>query len=238
MKALKIKIYQELVNYRKSYSYNFLESYPLPPYSSIKGWIYNCINAEDRKKYYDETISDLGIAISGNISGITHDLQHYIKIDSFKDFDKIKEDLQTRTPTYVTLLSSIYLTIYVTASERLLNDFSDNMFGNYPSIGRYEDLANIEFAGEIALEERKLSRKDIHQLDYYVYISEEKSKAFEKARGTYLRIPTVYEIVNGIRYYAKTNVMCLADAELSEGQFYFDKTEGEDGRLVDFISVR
>jgi len=237
MKALKIKLYQELVNYRKPYSYNFLESYPLPPYSSIKGWIYNCINAEDRIKYYDETIPDLGIAISGNISGITHDLQHYIKIDSFKDFEKIKVDLLTRTPTYVTLISSIDLNIYITASDRLLNDFNENLFRNYPSIGRHEDIANIEFVGDITLEERKLSRMNIHKIDYYVYISEEKSKSFKKTRGSFLRIPTVYEIVNGIRYYTKTNVICLGDTELSEGHFYFDNTEGHDGRLVDFITA-
>ena len=238
MKVFKIKLYQELVNYRKAYSYNFLETYPLPSLSMIKGWIYNSIDAEDKDAYYEDTISDLKIGVSGIISGLTHDLQHMIKLSNMSDFEKIKQDLKKRTPTYVTLISSINLNIYIHAGERLLNDFQKNLFRIYPSLGRYEDLGKIEFNDYIELKKMKFSRRDSHTVKYYTYLGEENIKGLDEMHGSYLRIPTTYEINNKIRNFKKKNVLCLSDnCVISEGTFFFDNLDSNDERVVDLIAV-
>jgi len=238
MKVFKVKLYQELVNYRKAYSYNFLETYPLPSFSMIKGWIYSSIDAEDKDAYYEETITDLKIGVSGVISGLTHDLQHMIKLGNMNNFEEIKEDLKNRTPTYVTLISSINLNIYIHAGERLLNDFQKNLFRIYPSLGRYEDLAQIEFSDYIELAEKKFSARNSHPVNYYTYLSEENIKGLDSMKGSYLRIPTTYEINNKIRNFKKKNVLCLSDnCTVSEGTFFFDNSDSNDERVVDLISL-
>lgn len=237
MKVFKIKLYQELVNYRKAYSYNFLETYPLPSFSMIKGWIYNSIDAEDKEAYYEETIPDLKIGVSGIISGLTHDLQHMIKLSDMNDLDEIKKDLEKRTPTYVTLISSINLNIYIHAGERLLNDFQKNLYRIYPSLGRYEDLAQIEFSDYVELNVIKFSKRDkSHKTDYYTYLDGESVKDLDEMHGSYLRIPTVYEVNNKIRIFKKKDVLCLSDNCLvTSGTFFFDV--GEE-RIVDLITLR
>ena len=238
MKVFKIKLYQELVNYRKAYSYNFLETYPLPSFSMIKGWIYNSIDAEDKDAYYEETIADLKIGVSGVISGLTHDLQHMIKLGNMNNFEEIKEDLKNRTPTYVTLISSIDLNIYIHADERLLNDFQKNLFRIYPSLGRYEDLAQIKFSDYIELAKKKFSARNSHLVNYYTYLSEENIKGLDSMNGSYLRIPTTYEVNNKIRNFKKKNVLCLSDnCTVSEGTFFFDNSDSNDERVVDLISL-
>lgn len=42
-KLLKIKLYQPFANFRKPFSYGIVDSYPLPPPSTVKGWLHNIL---------------------------------------------------------------------------------------------------------------------------------------------------------------------------------------------------
>ncbi|MBC7320108.1 CRISPR-associated protein Cas5, partial [bacterium] len=67
MKALKIKAYQLLANYRKPMSYNFWDTYPLPSLSTIKGWFHRVIEAT--------SYIPIHICIQGTPNSIVYDLQ-------------------------------------------------------------------------------------------------------------------------------------------------------------------
>lgn len=44
MRAIKLKVYQQTVNYKIPISYEFRESYPLPPFSTVIGMIHYLCN--------------------------------------------------------------------------------------------------------------------------------------------------------------------------------------------------
>jgi len=229
MKVLKIKLYQEMVNYRKSYSFNFIESYPLPTPSMIRGWIYGVINAENREEYYRNTINNLKVSVNGVSDGFTYDLQH---MEKWKDNFGEKT---VKTPTYVTLISAIELNIYISGDDKLLNDFKDNIFNKYPSLGRYEDVANIKSIEYVDLEERSYGFFDgVHNINYDTYITKEKARV-ASIKGSYLRLPLRYEIVNKTRIFKNANLLFLSNIgnlTLSDGSFYYDDI-GD--RIIDFI---
>ncbi|ENJ9653566.1 CRISPR-associated protein Cas5 [Clostridium botulinum] len=66
MKAIRLKIYQNLVNYKKPTSFQLKESYPLPPYSTVSGMIHSICGFKDYK--------DMDISIQGNYYSKVNDL--------------------------------------------------------------------------------------------------------------------------------------------------------------------
>ncbi|MEO0290627.1 MAG: CRISPR-associated protein Cas5 [candidate division WOR-3 bacterium] len=77
MKALKIKLYQPVANYRPHYSMQVRHSYPLPPPSAVIGLIHRVLGMKSGNTYRDEgeTIKGLDVAILGKYGGIGWDYQ-------------------------------------------------------------------------------------------------------------------------------------------------------------------
>ncbi len=80
MKLLCIKAHQVMANYKKPMCYGFIDSYPLPPISTIKGWFHAVINA---KEYIP-----ISMSIQGNSSSVVYDLQRMIKFDRDRILEK------------------------------------------------------------------------------------------------------------------------------------------------------
>lgn len=57
MKAIRLKIYQNMVNYKKPTSFQLKETYPLPPYSTVIGMVHNLCRYEE---YHEMDISVQG----------------------------------------------------------------------------------------------------------------------------------------------------------------------------------
>ncbi|OOO69963.1 type I-B CRISPR-associated protein Cas5 [Clostridium tepidum] len=66
MKAIRLKIYQNLVNYKKPTSFQLKETYPLPPYSTVIGMIHSICGFKEYK--------DMDISIQGNYYSKVNDL--------------------------------------------------------------------------------------------------------------------------------------------------------------------
>ena len=58
MKAIKLKLYQNLVNYKKPTSFQLKETYPLPPYSTVIGMIHYACDFDEYK--------DMNVSIQGS----------------------------------------------------------------------------------------------------------------------------------------------------------------------------
>ncbi len=116
MKVLKIKLNQVFANYRKPMSYNYVDTFPLPPFSTIKGWFHNIIEA---KEYYN-----MSLCIQGNSSSIVQDMQTMIKFDRKRGEGKtLIKDFNSelsQTPVYVANIFNIDLNIYLLAEKNLL----------------------------------------------------------------------------------------------------------------------
>ncbi|WMJ79116.1 type I-B CRISPR-associated protein Cas5b [Clostridium sp. MB40-C1] len=66
MKAIRLKLYQNLVNYKKPTSFQLKETYPLPPYSTVSGMVHYACGFTEYK--------DMDISIQGKYYSKVNDL--------------------------------------------------------------------------------------------------------------------------------------------------------------------
>ena len=234
MKLLKIKGYQIFANYRKPMSFNYWDTYPLPPLSTVRGWFHTVVEATE--------YIPIAMSIQGKFDGIVQDLQKIIK------FDK-KEKVETKNlpfligfnkslnkqPLYVANVYGINLTIYLKAEEKYIQKFKENLFKlEYPSLGRKEDLIRIDYIDFVEPVLQDFS-EDEHIIDYGIYLN--KSTADQLGiRGINYRMNFKYnkELLDktGLRYFDRKDIVYIDDALVEYGEFLFDE---EDERLIDLV---
>ena len=91
MTAVRIKIYQNLVNYRRELSYGYVQTYPLPTPSMVRGMVHAILNLD---KYHK-----LKISIQGNYKSVVTNMQKIYKFDSVRD-DKKTGSIDSRPRIY------------------------------------------------------------------------------------------------------------------------------------------
>ncbi|WP_125154892.1 type I-B CRISPR-associated protein Cas5b [Clostridium rectalis] len=183
MKAIRLKIYQNLVNYKKPTSFQLKESYPLPPYSTVSGMIHSICGFKDYK--------DMDISIQGNYYSKVNDLctryefagasfekgRHNIKLKSY-EIDKKTGELKEkyygaiRGVSTAELLVDVDLLIHIRPKdESLLNIIYKGLKNpkEYISLGRREDIARIDEVKIVDIE--KMDTEDeSKKLEYDAYI--------------------------------------------------------------------
>ncbi len=232
MKLLKIKGYQIFANYRKPMSFNYWDTYPLPPLSTIRGWFHTVVEATE--------YIPIAMGIQGKFDGVVQDLQTLIKFDRkrnkegeivLKGFNKAF----SKSPTYVANVYGVNLTIYLKAEEKYLRKFKENLLKlEYPSLGRREDLIRIDYIDFIEPVLQDFS-EDEHVIDYGIYLN--KSTANQLGiRGINYRMNFKYnkELLDktGLRYFERKDVVYIDDALVENGEFLFDE---DDERLIDLL---
>ena len=231
MRILKIKAYQIFANYRKPMSFNFWDSYPLPPLSTIRGWFHTVIGATE--------YIPMSMSIQGNFESVVHDLQTLIKFDRKRKESKIVLEgfnkSFSKSPTFVTNIFNIELIIYIKAEEKYLEKFRANLFNyEYPSLGRREDLLRIDFIDFIEPIERDFYYEE-HIITYGIYLNKSTADKFN-LKGINFRMNFKYNSellkTTGLRYFEKKDVVYIDNKLLENGEMLFDE---KDGRVIDLI---
>ncbi len=155
LKAIRLKLSQQLPNYRKATSFLSKESYPLPPYSSVIGMIhvacgftpgdYHGMKLCIQGKYVSDTMD---LATLYNF-GIKYDKsRHYAKVPN-KDggYDGINRGVRN-----VHVLSDVEIVIHIIPDKP--EDFAVILQGltypkNYMALGRHEDIVRMEGVPEV-----------------------------------------------------------------------------------------
>jgi CRISPR-associated protein Cas5t len=176
MDALKLNLYQETAVYRNPVTAEIIESYPLPPPSTILGLIHQLIGAK-------EMIPDIDISIQGNHGALIRDYQHYKKGDSIRPY-----------PIIVNALNDMKLIIHVKAAEPLLTRIEDAFHSPpyYPYLGRAEDLLKVEGIRRVSCEEIETDEDEILTP---CYIRKELADAIGVS-GVLFRLATYYQFEN------------------------------------------
>ncbi len=231
MQVLKVKAHQLFANYRKPLSFGFIDTYPLPPLSTIRGWFHTVVEATE--------YIPMGMCIQGVAKSVVYDLQTLIKFDRksraqshgypvLEGFDKTL----SKTPTYVANLFDVCLTIYLLAEEKHLRRFADNILTEaYPHIGRYEDIARIDKVKFVELETKNFTFRTPHTIDYGIYLKKETADRY-KIAGINYRQNFKYTIRKSIRYFEKVALVYVDNGLIEEGSHLFDP---EDERIVALI---
>ncbi|ADL41488.1 CRISPR-associated protein Cas5 family [Caldicellulosiruptor obsidiansis OB47] len=183
---LKIKIYQPFANFRKPFSYGIVDSYPLPPPSTVKGWLHNILGAKNGEYY------EMAVSVCGRFNSISYDIQRIVKFDRLRKEDTIApvvNEVSARVQNsiiYVTNLVDVQLCIHVNAERNVLEKIYKNIFDSYWGLGRKEDLMRID---EIKFFEPR-------KVEYRKYIKKRPPEI-----GMYLKSSTAETLmIDGIRF--------------------------------------
>lgn len=219
-KAMRIKCFQQMPNYRKPTSFQIKESYPLPPYSSVIGMIHTAcgfteyhpmqVSVQGR---YHSAVSDMYTKYT---FGIAYDeSRHQAKVRNGARWDGIGIG-----PGYAQLLTDVELILHIRPEvEEDLSVIYEALMNPtvYPSLGRHEDVLRID---EVAMTE--LSEFDDTVLGYDVYVPVKyiRPRKNKKQTGSLYRINKQFVIdSNGLRRWKEK----ILSAHIAQGTDLTDR---------------
>lgn len=208
MKALRLKLFQETACYTKPFANKVAETYPLPPYSTVKGMIHQLLQANQ--------LLPLRFSIQGSYETrmIDYRKSYMVKKKSVSMpiiFDglaleaPIQADM-TSIPLYTHMLFHVELVIHIAGDEPLLQSIYDALVNSdvHLSLGRQEDIVRIDEVMFVSLEECE---------DFYckhaIYVPKHYYEA-DLPQGIPYRLNWTYNIVNGIREWTKIPVVYVS----------------------------
>ena len=205
MTALRLKLFQETACYKKPLAFKVGETYPLPPYSTVKGMLHALIGAT--------TFIPMRLSIQGTYDCIIVDYQshYFVKKTDTNEIPLVFEGLaskpeyknMTQMPLYTHMLYHVNLVIHVSAEDEILNRIIDAI-ENAPqhiSIGRWEDLVRVDeyrLVDVFTVEDGEVELKYDAYVPLYLLT--------EETRCVPYRLNWKYEIKNGIRQWDKIKV--------------------------------
>ena len=248
MKAIRLKIFQNLVNYKLPTSFQLKETYPLPPYSTVIGMVHNACE-------FTEYVP-MKVSVQGKYHSKVNDLATRYEFKPGMNFDKSRHQLNVdgfgigRGVSTVELLSEVELLIHIVPeNQELVEEICEKLTypHEYLSLGRREDLIVFgELPKIVEVEEAELEEDLSIKNSYSAYIPIEilkeeavkiGSKEGVKISGTVYKLTKDYEIKNygtakspkNFRVWNKIKVVYGSDITgLEEENVYVD----EDKNLV------
>ncbi|MDY2981413.1 MAG: type I-B CRISPR-associated protein Cas5b [Fusobacterium sp.] len=172
MKAIRLKLRQNLVNYKLPTSFQLKETYPLPPYSTIIGMVHNVCDYKEYKPMkisvqgkYHSKVNDLATRYEFK-NGVTFDAtRHQLKVGEFGIFMGVST---------VELLSDVYLIIHIVPDDENIVEEIYNAFKNpreYISLGRREDLVVVDEVKIVNITQEKVRGENLGiDKDYKAYV--------------------------------------------------------------------
>ena len=173
MKAVKLKLYQNMVNYKVPTSFQLKESYPLPPYSTVIGMVHSLCDFKEYKP--------MKISISGNYFSKVNDLYTRYEFKNGNPFEMGRHQLNVngyginRGVATAELLVDVNLTIHIIPEDQS-EEFLNTIFEafkyprEYPSLGRREDIVLIKDVRIVDVEKKKLEKDLSNGEDDFAYI--------------------------------------------------------------------
>lgn len=225
MKAVRVMLYQNLVNYKKPTSFQLKETYPLPPYSTVSGMVHYACGFKEYK--------DMDISIQGKYYSKVNDLftryefacaayeeeRHNIRIRSKEINKKTGEEEEKfygiiRGVATTELLVDVELLIHIRPKdESLIDVIYQNLKnpGDYLSLGRREDIVRIDEVKIVDIENEEIEESRVLKYDAYI-----PTKNFSKdnftSNATVYNLNKKYDLVEikkgtAIRQWEKVKVI-------------------------------
>ncbi|MDW8016153.1 MAG: type I-B CRISPR-associated protein Cas5b [Bacteroidia bacterium] len=178
MPVLRLELYQPSAHYRLPYAYQRRLTYPLPPYSTILGFLQNLVSNHKAVKDYlvpKPEVSDIGvlplthIAVAGRFYSKTVEYTWLRSLKAEKGSerrDKIfsfPEHPGQQIPVKVDTLERVELVIYLGAAEEFLSVLKEAISNpqpyEIPHLGRAEDFVILDSVEVVELRQTKVKPK-------------------------------------------------------------------------------
>lgn len=170
-KAIRLKLYQNMVNYKKPNSFQLKETYPLPPYSTIIGMVHSLCDFTEYK--------EMDISIQGKYNSKVNDLYTRYEFKNGMKFDKLRHQMKvgdygiSRGISTIELLVDVELLIHIVPKDQEFVEIIENAFKyprEYPSLGRREDILRIDEVKVVNIFEEELEENIYLDEKYSAYI--------------------------------------------------------------------
>ena len=208
MKSIRLKLKQNLVNYKLPTSFQLKETYPLPPYSTVIGMVHNTCNYIEYKP--------MKISVQGKYHSKVNDLATRYEFKNGMTFDASRHQIKvgeygiSRGVSNVELLSDVELVIHIVPEDENLVEEIFNAFKTpreYISLGRREDLVVVDEVKIVEISEEIIEDENLRiDRDYRAYVPVEiidKKKVFVEGsvdtiqyKGTMYNLTKDYVSVN------------------------------------------
>lgn len=229
MKALRLKLFQQTACYKKPFAFKVSETYPLPPYSTVKGMLHSILGAT--------SFIPMKISIQGQYDTIASDYQthYFFKTNNTNEFALTIDGLGwerelaniTTMPIYMHMLIDVELLIHVQADEEVLFELRKRIssLNSHLSLGRWEDLVRVDECEIVDVVDCRAEPL----LKYNAYVPK---RAIDYENHFPYKLNWKYEVVNGVRVWEKIPVGYILTGEAIEN--YEQLAEDPYGDLVFF----
>lgn len=221
MKVIKLKLYQNMANYKKHTSFQLKETYPLPPYSTVIGMIHNACNYTEyvpmdisvQGKHYSK-INDLATRYEFSVAkyegpgtfdanGKEKRARHNVKVPFMnycKETDSYFEDYRgvSKGVSTAELLVDVELIIHIHVDneEKLMEIYQNLKYPNeYLSLGRREDLVRIDEVNIVEASKQELDDSISLKNEAYIPVSVLK-KGENEIPGTRYNLSKNYTLIS------------------------------------------
>lgn len=238
MKVVKLRLYQNMVNYKKPTSFQLKETYPLPPYSTVVGMVHNVckytkyepMEISLQGSYYSK-VNDLSTRYEFSIMKYEEE-RHQLRIPA-KEYNKKTDSYDSkelgvvRGVSTVELLVDVELIIHIKPQDESKVEEIYNAFKNpseYLSLGRREDIVRIDDVQIIDVQEEELEEFETLKYNAYIPCSMLKKDIEGKIVGTIYDLNKDYsrEKVSGGKYIRSWNKVKVIHGSNIGSVFYED----------------
>lgn len=212
MKLLRLKIFQETACYLKPFAFKVGETFPLAPFSTVKGMLHAVLDA---KEYIPMNISIQGRSESFVIDYQKKYIYKKAEVPQIVTTAGLREEpepdtkLYSTMPMYQHLLFNVEHVIHVEAADAVLHALYDKLrhLNTTLSLGRWEDLVRID---EVCFVEASEEIFEATVYNQYVPVEYEETIVITNHFAQY-RLPRKYTILNGRREWDYTVAMYVPE---------------------------
>lgn len=242
MKAIRLRLWQDMVNYKKPTSFQLKETYPLPPYSTVIGMVHNLCGYTEYKP--------MKVSVQGKYFSKVNDLYTRYEFKNAMKYEAARHQIQVgeygvcQGVATAELLVDVELLLHIVPEDQSLIEEIYIAFlqpREYPSLGRREDLVTIEEVKLVTLMPTELERQIRPPRDYCAYIPYEmvqgENVGFNHLQqgvshsGTKYKLPKDYKLFNYgntnspkiFRRWNKVEVVYTSVTALAEETFMLDE---------------
>lgn len=225
-RAIRIKCFQNLVNYRKPNSFIVKETFPLPPYSTVLGMIHAACG-------YTE-FHPMKLCIQGTNSGTVSELYTRYSFSAGTKYEEGRHQICVEDGERYGIFRGIANVELVCDNDMVLHvipeeDDFEKVYNSlkypprYLSLGRYEDLLDIERVDIV-----NIHQEDEVEIKRDMYIPVSYGIELGDRRGTIYNLTKEYEITKqGLRRWKKENgrvkaYYCSGGVVIDEGAYVDD----------------
>ena len=214
MKALLIKIYQPTAHYRMPFTYQRRHTYPIPPYSTVIGFLCNMLGIAHQDNEWYKKLKECKLSISGRFE---QKLTEYIWFrnlrkkshEAYFDSAEIREKngeinhIGGQSPMRIDVLENMHLNIHIAGDEDFLTDLEAYLYNPVSRldtihIGRAEDWLVFESIRFVELEkcDRDMNYNHFFWIPQYMHLTDNIEFDFNKAEGLFYNLP-VFATISG-----------------------------------------